>query len=1120
MRRHVVAAVVASVVAASVMGSEVAVAASDSLVISEIHYHPASDLDTDEFLELTNVSADAVDVSGWQVTEGITALLPSVTLAPGERLVLSPDPLRFQQLYGFAPSATYSGKLSNSGESIAVLGPAAVEMDRVTYADAPPWPSEPDGEGPSLELRQLALDGSVAEHWGASSADGGTPLAMNSINGTDPVFTARDVVASPSRPAPGEPVTISARLPVGTSASLTYKVMFGSEIQTLFVDDETSVGGPSDGVFSATIPGQSAGRLVRYRIDGVSNGNQYSSPASNDSIRYHGVVVTDPSTSTQLPVIEWFMEDAVYQDLLANHRYDDVTGPAVIAFNGVVYDGASMRVRGNSSRSDPQPNWKVEMAPGHTIDFGALMPYPVDEWALQNYANPLTDIGWSTARRAGARDIAITPVRSHRNGSFWSVGRLMELPDGTWRDAQDVDTWSIYKGDGGALARTTSPQALEQKEWLDKKNREDEDYTDVWQLSQVIDAPASEAQRAWLYDNVNIPVLINYMAVNATIRHHDSGWYNWYVARDTEGTGRWELWHWDLNWIFSDPAKDKKGEFLLPDNNKFTKAVLAYPEFREMYFRRLRTLADEFLTPSAYENQWDTIATPYLPDWSLDRAIWGGPSPATERSRFLFGLAERRGMVNNNTGPGKPIPASQSVSPGVVLNELHYDPATGQETEFVELFNPSATESVDLSGWTIDELSLTIAPGTVVLPRSHVIFAADDAALRDIYGPGNRLVGGEFSGTLPDDGGSVTLRDADRVVDQVTYGTGDPWPASPHGEGPSLERIDPALDSTLATSWASSSASGGSPGQQNAPSIDPDVTDPETPTGVQADALGPRSITLSWLPASDDRAVVGYRVSRDGVTVSGLIASTTFVDTGLAPDTAYSYTVRAVDGAGNESPESIPLVLRTTVEDSLLFGESWSQPDAAPWAPASWSTRTSQGVVDVQGQRGRLTFNDVAGANARAQLIALGAKGDSELLLSYQWPSTASGAFLNVFLRGSGGWQNSYRPRNGYGLALSPNSQAVTVKRNVNGTTTDLTRVATGQQVTTSKQWLRFRVVGSTIQFRTWIDGQPEPTGWAASLTDSSVTAAGELFLSFNRGSGSIGSRTVWLDDLELRDGT
>ena len=77
-----------------------------------------------------------------------------------------------------------------------------------------------------------------------------------------------------------------------------------------------------------------------------------------------------------------------------------------------------------------------------------------------------------------------------------------------------------------------------------------QDYTDVWTLTQKVRQASSAAQKQWFEENLNVPELINYMAINSIIRHWDSDWRNWYVARDTEGTGRWELWHWDLNNTF------------------------------------------------------------------------------------------------------------------------------------------------------------------------------------------------------------------------------------------------------------------------------------------------------------------------------------------------------------------------------------------------------------------------------------------------------------------------------------------------------------------------------------------------------------------------------------------
>jgi chitodextrinase len=65
-----------------------------------------------------------------------------------------------------------------------------------------------------------------------------------------------------------------------------------------------------------------------------------------------------------------------------------------------------------------------------------------------------------------------------------------------------------------------------------------------------------------------------------------------------------------------------------------------------------------------------------------------------------------------------------------------------------------------------------------------------------------------------------------------------------------------------------------------------------------------------WTAATDNVGVTGYLIERcPGVacTVFAQIATvtgTTYNDTGLAPNTSYSYRVRATDAAGNLSPYS------------------------------------------------------------------------------------------------------------------------------------------------------------------------------------------------------------------------
>jgi hypothetical protein len=138
--------------------------------------------------------------------------------------------------------------------------------------------------------------------------------------------------------------------------------------------------------------------------------------------------------------------------------------------------------------------------------------------------------------------------------------------------------------------------------------------------------------------------------------------------------------------------------------------------------------------------------------------------------------------------------------------------------------------------------------------------------------------------------------------------------------------------------------------------------------------------------------------------------------------------------------------------------------------------------------------------------------------MSYRWSSTAAAAYLDVFLRGAGGWQGAYRPKDGYGLQLASNTGTVTVQKTVAGAVTNLQSVAAAQHVTTAKQWLRLRVTGATVEFKTWLDGSAEPTQWAGVATDTAVTGPGQLFVSLVRAASNVGVKTVTLDDLKILD--
>lgn len=79
-----------------------------------------------------------------------------------------------------------------------------------------------------------------------------------------------------------------------------------------------------------------------------------------------------------------------------------------------------------------------------------------------------------------------------------------------------------------------------------------------------------------------------------------------------------------------------------------------------------------------------------------------------------------------------------------------------------------------------------------------------------------------------------------------------------------------------------------------------DRTPPTDPSNLTATAAGTTEIDLAWSASTDDTAVAGYRIYRNGLAV-GTSPTTTYADKGLLPGTAYTYQVAAFDSSGNQS---------------------------------------------------------------------------------------------------------------------------------------------------------------------------------------------------------------------------
>ncbi|MCI0746445.1 MAG: lamin tail domain-containing protein [Verrucomicrobia subdivision 3 bacterium] len=147
------------------------------LRITEINYNPP-DGNAFEFIELQNVGAAAVDLTG-MFFEGITFTFPQGTiLAAGASLVLSSDvdTNAFAGRYpGVAVLGRFGGSLANGGERITLRDRNGFVVVSVDYSDEDGWPVAADGLGSSLEINDPFGDPDDPANWRASATLHGTP---------------------------------------------------------------------------------------------------------------------------------------------------------------------------------------------------------------------------------------------------------------------------------------------------------------------------------------------------------------------------------------------------------------------------------------------------------------------------------------------------------------------------------------------------------------------------------------------------------------------------------------------------------------------------------------------------------------------------------------------------------------------------------------------------------------------------------------------------------------------------------------------------------------------------------------------------------------------------------
>lgn len=634
------------------------------------------------------------------------------------------------------------------------------------------------GLNSSMGSSDFLLLPEITAHTGLVAGSNGyfstpTPGALNGVASSGPVAygaTPEDpLVPRPTGTVSSPPLAVSVRViqtqyPISV-VRVVPRIMFNAELAAISMSDNgvapDLVAG--DKVFTANIPTNSLsyGQMLRWRFevqDSASNITKLPAYLSTtDSPQYFGTVSQRNDLSlTQLPVMDWFVEGA------------PSTGPTNAAFRGCMYflgyfyDNIGHEIHGQSTSGFTKKSYDFDSNTGYRFVWEIGQNRVKDLNLLSNYADKTkarNTLSQEVIKLMGAPYHFCKPVRMHLNGSFHGVMDMLEDGDDRMLERNGLDP-------EGAFYKIYSETMNSGPE---KKTRITEGNADIDTLTTSLD-PAVDlgTRRTYAYDNVNIPATINYMVARQLNSDGDHGHKNYYLYRDTTGTGEWMPIVWDVDlthghqWNGNNDSGGYFNDMLVTDNplnrhsaaNRLYNLIFESPEFREMFAARMRTAMDRIMQPPGtvngfLETRMRAIAASVDPDpanpspstdGDLDRAKWGMSSafidnkPREEVERLVSGYFPQRRTFLFNQGASRPLvfkplltPDSTNSTPlpnnpqvagpnSVTIQSVDFLPSSGtQNAEYILLKN-NASAALDITGWKLDGAIDHTFPGGTVIP--------------------------------------------------------------------------------------------------------------------------------------------------------------------------------------------------------------------------------------------------------------------------------------------------------------------------------------------------------------------------------------------------------------------
>ena len=728
-----------------------------------------------DWLELHNDGTSAVSVAGWYLTDAAASLtkwqFPATNIpAGGFCLVFASD--KDRRVPG-APLHT-NFKLSGDGEFLGLIMPDGIT---VAHAYAPAFPPQvPDvSYGVYVttdDLRYFTVP---------------TPGAANSTGTTNLGPVIRAAGHTPRVPNAGEALAVTARVTdvrYGVSGvALAYRVMFGAETSVPMRDDGAhNDGAAGDGVFGGAIPAFAAttGQMIRYTIIATNTPGTVSRwPLVGAPEHYLGTVVCDPSLQTNLPVYQIFVPHQ-YTNLLDT----DVGTTCVFFHGGELYDNVLVQQRGGWTSTQPlfkKRSHQFEFPAGHALKYAADAPRAdnVNVNSMYNDQSYFREyLCWKSYRTMGVPGCTAFHVEMRLNGAFYCLGLHVEQVD------DDLLARNGYDEAGALYRAFDNSTFLITTNGFVKKRPDDHNLSDLQVLVNGLNASTTAGKERYAFDNVDIPELLGFLAVDVAVQDADSKHKNYYIYRDTYGDGLWRIFSWDkdlsMGHVWDSAATTLQWNINWYSDNRMLSLLTGVPVFQQMFARRARTVVDTILNAPGtsasnlfFECEIARLHDALKPLALADRAKYGWPTNTIGYFHYphlLFdpGIHEltnayfrpRRSFIYTTYAWWLPAPQpSNAVLAFATLGIATV--ASNQHQDYIELTNTQAY-AVDISGWRLTGIvAHTFAPGVVVAAGRSLFVSPDVHAFRartqsPKAGEG-RFIVGNYSGQLSAADGTVAL---------------------------------------------------------------------------------------------------------------------------------------------------------------------------------------------------------------------------------------------------------------------------------------------------------------------------------------------------------------------------